>query len=166
MNLVSKESKRIRINHSLFNCFQVSSELPIGSSAATHAAKSNNNGLMNSSLQTPTPGALASGTPGTTSSNTNTGTSAENAASNKANFLEKVRQSNAACQTGDFALAITLYTDAIRLDPANHILYSNRSAAHVKLGQFGKALQDSVKAKQLNPEWPKVIISKLVVFVL
>ena len=96
----------------------------------------------------------------------NLSTKIQTLASNKANFLEKVRQSNAACQTGDFALAITLYTDAIRLDPANHILYSNRSAAHVKLGQFGKALQDSVKAKQLNPEWPKVIISKLVVFVL
>ena len=77
-------------------------------------------------------------------------------AANKAAFLEKVRQSNAACQTGDFALAVSLYTEAIHLDPANHILYSNRSAAYVKLGQFAKALQDSVKAKQLNPEWPKV----------
>lgn len=74
----------------------------------------------------------------------------------KVAFLEKVRQSNAACQNGDFERAVALYTEAIQLDPANHILYSNRSAAHIKMGQFAKALQDAVKAKELNPEWPKV----------
>jgi hypothetical protein len=31
-----------------------------------------------------------------------------------------------------------------------------RSAAYIKMGQFHKALQDAVKAKDLNPEWPKV----------
>ena len=111
---------------------------------------------MNILSQASTPGAATSGV---ATSNKTTGPNPDisaSAASNKATFLEKVRQSNAACQTGDFALAISLYTEAIRLDPANHILYSNRSAAHVKLGQFGKALQDAVKAKQLNPEWPKV----------
>ena len=119
--------------------------------------------------QSSTPGAGALSTPGAASSNTNAAANTEisaNAAANKATFLEKVRQSNAACQTGDFPLAISLYTEAIRLDPANHILYSNRSAAHVKLGQFGKALQDAVKAKQLNPEWPKVKLFSRIPFVL
>ena len=74
----------------------------------------------------------------------------------KAAFLEKVRQSNTACQSGDFERAVALYSEAIQLDPANHILYSNRSAAHIKMGQFTKALQDAIKAKELNPEWPKV----------
>ncbi len=32
----------------------------------------------------------------------------------------------------------------------------SRSAAYIKMGQFHKALQDAVKAKDLNPEWPKV----------
>ena len=77
---------------------------------------------------------------------------------NKQTFLEKVRLSNAACQNGDFETAIKLYTEAISLDPNNHILYSNRSAAHIKLGQFSKALQDALKAKELNSEWPKVMI--------
>lgn len=45
---------------------------------------------------------------------------------NKALFLEKVRQSNAACQTGDFETAVSLYSEAIALDKNNHILYSNR----------------------------------------
>ena len=45
---------------------------------------------------------------------------------NKALFLEKVRQSNSACQTGDFERAISLYSEAIAMDKNNHILYSNR----------------------------------------
>ena len=70
-------------------------------------------------------------------------------------FLEKVRQSNIACQNGDFSTAVQLYTDALLLDPTNHILYSNRSAARLKQGQFLLALQDATKARELCPQWPK-----------
>ncbi|XP_057668084.1 tetratricopeptide repeat protein 28 isoform X2 [Diorhabda carinulata] len=70
-------------------------------------------------------------------------------------FLEKVRQSNAACQSGDFATAVALYTDALQLDPTNHILYSNRSAAKLKQGLFAQALQDAITARDLCPTWPK-----------
>lgn len=77
-------------------------------------------------------------------------------AANKTLFLDKVRQSNAACQGGDYTKAVVLYTDALQLDPTNHILYSNRSAAHLKMGQFQQALQDATKARDLNPKWPKV----------
>nr|XP_022903703.1 tetratricopeptide repeat protein 28 [Onthophagus taurus] len=70
-------------------------------------------------------------------------------------FLEKVRQSNAACQNGDFATAVALYTDALQLDPTNHILYSNRSAAKLKQGLFSQALQDACSARDLCPTWPK-----------
>ncbi|XP_046683407.1 tetratricopeptide repeat protein 28 isoform X2 [Homalodisca vitripennis] len=76
-------------------------------------------------------------------------------AASKALFLEKVRQSNAACQGGDYAKAVALYSDALQLDPTNHILYSNRSAALVKMGQFTQALQDATRARELNPKWPK-----------
>lgn len=76
-------------------------------------------------------------------------------AANRALFLEKVRQSNAACQNGDFNTAVTLYTDALALDPGNHILFSNRSAARLKQGQFSLALQDATKARELCPPWPK-----------
>lgn len=74
---------------------------------------------------------------------------------NRALFLEKVRQSNAACQNGDFATAVALYTDALALDPTNYILYSNRSAARLKQGQFSLSLQDANKAKELCPQWGK-----------
>ncbi|XP_066144838.1 tetratricopeptide repeat protein 28 [Euwallacea fornicatus] len=76
-------------------------------------------------------------------------------AASKSLFLEKVRQSNAACQNGDFATAVALYTDALQLDPTNHILYSNRSAARLKQGLFSQALQDAITARDLCPSWPK-----------
>ena len=71
-------------------------------------------------------------------------------------FQEKVRLSNEACQNSDFERAIRLYTEALVLDPANHILYSNRSAAHIKLRQYEKALHDATKARELNDKWSKV----------
>lgn len=76
----------------------------------------------------------------------------------KAEFMEKVQQSNEACQRGDFQAAVYLYTDALRADPQNCILYSNRSAALLKLGQHQAALDDAGKACELNPKWPKVSV--------
>ncbi|KAG9262977.1 tetratricopeptide repeat protein 28-like [Astyanax mexicanus] len=80
---------------------------------------------------------------------------AEGPGLSKAEFMEKVRRSNEACQRGDFQTAVKLYGEALRADPQNCILYSNRSAAHLKLGQYQTALDDAVKARLLNPKWPK-----------
>ena len=77
----------------------------------------------------------------------------------KAEFVEKVRQSNQACHDGDFHTAIVLYNEALTVDPQNCILYSNRSAAYMKIQQYDKALDDAIKARLLNPKWPKVEIS-------
>ncbi|CAL8340428.1 unnamed protein product [Arctogadus glacialis] len=74
----------------------------------------------------------------------------------KAEFLERVRRSNQACQQGDYALAVRLYSEALAADPQNCILYSNRSAAYLRLGQYGTALDDALKARLINPKWPKV----------
>lgn len=41
------------------------------------------------------------------------------------------------------------------MDPSNYILFSNRSAARIKQGQFSLALQDAIKAKELCPQWAK-----------
>ncbi|MED6287124.1 hypothetical protein CHARACLAT_013239, partial [Characodon lateralis] len=73
----------------------------------------------------------------------------------KVEFMEKVRQSNEACQRGDFQEAVWLYSDALQADPQNCILYSNRSGAFLKLGQHQAALEDAEKACGLNPKWPK-----------
>lgn len=74
----------------------------------------------------------------------------------KAEFLERVRRSNQACQEGEYGLAVRLYTEALTADPQNCILYSNRSAAYLRLGQYNTALDDAIKARLINPKWPKV----------
>ncbi|XP_070619524.1 tetratricopeptide repeat protein 28 isoform X2 [Erythrolamprus reginae] len=73
----------------------------------------------------------------------------------KAEFVEKVRQSNRACHAGDYHRAILLYGEALGVDPRNCILYSNRSAAYTKIQQYDRALDDAVNARLLNPKWPK-----------
>ncbi|XP_070707262.1 tetratricopeptide repeat protein 28 [Pempheris klunzingeri] len=73
----------------------------------------------------------------------------------KAEFLERVRRSNQACQQGEYALAVRLYSEALTADPQNCILYSNRSAAYLRLGQYSTALDDAIKARLINPKWPK-----------
>ncbi|XP_039635224.1 tetratricopeptide repeat protein 28 isoform X2 [Perca fluviatilis] len=73
----------------------------------------------------------------------------------KAEFLERVRRSNQACQQGEYALAVRLYSEALTADPQNCILYSNRSAAYLRLGQYSTALDDAIKARVINPKWPK-----------
>uniref|UniRef100_A0A3Q0SLR9 Tetratricopeptide repeat protein 28 n=1 Tax=Amphilophus citrinellus TaxID=61819 RepID=A0A3Q0SLR9_AMPCI len=73
----------------------------------------------------------------------------------KAEFLERVRRSNQACQQGEFELAVRLYSEALTADPQNCILYSNRSAAYLRLGQYSTALDDAIKARIINPKWPK-----------
>ena len=75
---------------------------------------------------------------------------------NKNQFLAKVSQSSEAVRNGDFIRAVQCYTEAINLDPQNHILYSNRSAAYIKLGEFKKGLTDATKARDINPQWTKV----------
>ncbi|XP_062360403.1 tetratricopeptide repeat protein 28 isoform X1 [Cinclus cinclus] len=81
--------------------------------------------------------------------------SPDNPMLSKAEFVEKVRQSNQACHDGDFHTAIVLYNEALGVDPQNCILYSNRSAAYMKIHQYDKALDDAIKARLLNPKWPK-----------
>ncbi|XP_026210206.1 tetratricopeptide repeat protein 28-like [Anabas testudineus] len=73
----------------------------------------------------------------------------------KAEFLECVRRSNQACQQGEYALAVRLYSEALSADPQNCILYSNRSAAYLRQGQYNTALDDAIKARLINPKWPK-----------
>ena len=66
------------------------------------------------------------------------------------------RQGNSALQEGNMKDAIRLYSEAIHLDPDNHILYSNRSAAYAKLQEYEKALEDAEKTVKLKPDWAKV----------
>ena len=71
-------------------------------------------------------------------------------------FQECVEEGSRAIKRGDFARAIQMYSDALELDPHNHLIFSNRSVAYVKTKQFELALQDARKAKSLKPAWAKV----------
>ncbi|XP_013187175.1 stress-induced-phosphoprotein 1 [Amyelois transitella] len=62
---------------------------------------------------------------------------------------------NAALSSGNYYEAIKHYTEAIALDPSNHVLFSNRSAAHAKSGNYAAALEDANKTVSLNPTWSK-----------
>lgn len=68
-------------------------------------------------------------------------------------------QGNAALNQGKFEEAIRCYSNAIKLDPTNHVLYSNRSAAYCKNSQFSEALADAEKTVSLKPDWAKVCLS-------
>ena len=67
-------------------------------------------------------------------------------------------QGNTSLKNGDMRTAIKLYTEAIELDPTNHVLYSNRSLALCKARQYERALQDAEKSIQLKANWTKVNI--------
>ncbi|XP_059276018.1 hsp70-Hsp90 organizing protein 2-like [Lycium ferocissimum] len=68
---------------------------------------------------------------------------------------EAKAKGNAAFSSGNFTEAITHFTEAINLNPTNHVLYSNRSAAYASLAQYSNALTDAQKTVDLKPDWAK-----------
>lgn len=62
---------------------------------------------------------------------------------------------NAALSSGKYDEAVKYYTEAIALDPTNHVLYSNRSAAYAKDENYAAALTDADQTIALNPSWSK-----------
>ncbi|KAL3958620.1 hypothetical protein ACCO45_006782 [Purpureocillium lilacinum] len=62
---------------------------------------------------------------------------------------------NKAIAEKNFDDAIDKFTQAIALQPENHILYSNRSAAHASKKQWDDALKDAEKTTEIKPDWAK-----------
>ena len=68
---------------------------------------------------------------------------------------ELKNKGNEALSKGHVSEAINLYSSAIELEPTNHVLFSNRSAAYCKSKDFDKALDDAVVCTKVSPSWGK-----------
>ncbi|XP_010476198.1 PREDICTED: hsp70-Hsp90 organizing protein 1-like [Camelina sativa] len=68
---------------------------------------------------------------------------------------ESKAKGNASFSSGDFTSAILHFTEAINLSPTDHVLYSNRSAAHASLHHYADALSDANETIKLKPYWPE-----------
>ncbi|XP_057524121.1 uncharacterized protein LOC130803905 [Amaranthus tricolor] len=64
-------------------------------------------------------------------------------------------QGNEFFKAGNYLKAAALYTQAIKQDPNNATLYSNRAAAFLNLVKLTKALADAEMTISLHPNWEK-----------
>ncbi|KAJ7229034.1 activator of Hsp70 and Hsp90 chaperone [Mycena pura] len=62
---------------------------------------------------------------------------------------------NKAFAAKEYDKAIDLFSQAIAIDPKNHVLYSNRSAAYAGKKQWADALSDAEQCVLVNPSWSK-----------
>lgn len=70
--------------------------------------------------------------------------------------LELKAAGNEFFSKGEHAKAVESFSEAISLDPANHVLYSNRAASYTVLRELPKALADAEKTIELNHSFTKV----------
>jgi len=68
---------------------------------------------------------------------------------------EMRRRGNEAFTAKNYEEANQLYSKALELEPSNHVLYSNRSAAKLNLGKNEEALQDALEALTIDPTYLK-----------
>ncbi|KAI0715074.1 TPR-like protein [Earliella scabrosa] len=64
-------------------------------------------------------------------------------------------EGNALHAKGNYVGARSKYSDAIKLDGENAVLYANRAAAYIASKQYLDAAQDAQKAVQLDPKYGK-----------
>ncbi|KAK9787259.1 hypothetical protein WJX73_006305 [Symbiochloris irregularis] len=64
-------------------------------------------------------------------------------------------QGNREFKAGNWLKAAAIYTRAIKDDPENSVLYSNRCAALLKLNKVTKALDDANSCIRLSGSWEK-----------
>jgi stress-induced-phosphoprotein 1 len=64
-------------------------------------------------------------------------------------------EGNKAFTAKDYPTAIAKFTEAIAIDPENHILFSNRSAVYSAQAEYQKALEDAEKSISIKPDWSK-----------
>jgi len=69
--------------------------------------------------------------------------------------LEAKERAIEAFNEQNYKAAVDLLKKAIKLDPSNHIFFSNRAAAYMALEAYDKALADADECVRLQPTWAK-----------
>ncbi|TVU42677.1 hypothetical protein EJB05_09097, partial [Eragrostis curvula] len=64
-------------------------------------------------------------------------------------------QGGKAVEEKDYSSAIKFYSEAINGDPADAVLYSNKSFCYLKMGQAQDAFRDANDCIRLRPKWTK-----------
>ncbi|PKA53808.1 Serine/threonine-protein phosphatase 5 [Apostasia shenzhenica] len=62
---------------------------------------------------------------------------------------------NESFKANKFSQAIDLYGQAIELNGHNAVYWANRAFAHIKLEEYGSAVQDATKAIEIDPNYSK-----------
>jgi len=73
-------------------------------------------------------------------------------------------EGNELFKKGKFPDAVERYTEAIKRDPSNHVLYTNRAVAFTKLKAYSEALKDCDKCIEMNPKFIKAYLRKGAVY--
>lgn len=73
-------------------------------------------------------------------------------------------EGNVEFKKGNFLKAAGIYTKAIREDPDNAVLFSNRCVALLKLSKISKALSDADRVIAMRPEWEKGYFRKASIY--
>ena len=76
----------------------------------------------------------------------------------KAEELRK--RGNELFEKGDFPGAVREYTEGLKRDPNSKAIYSNRSAAYIKLMEFAYAMKDAEKCLQIDRNFVKAWLRK------
>jgi len=72
------------------------------------------------------------------------------------NSVDELREKGNACvKEGNHVEAVLHYSSALKADPNNFAIHSNRSLAFLKMQQFYLAYQDAKKVIELKPDWAK-----------
>mmetsp|Transcript_20488 Transcript_20488/g.37264 ORF Transcript_20488/g.37264 Transcript_20488/m.37264 type:complete len:444 (-) Transcript_20488:42-1373(-) len=73
---------------------------------------------------------------------------------------EQKEKGDKAFKEAQFRDAVVYYTRALKYTPLNEKVLSNRSAAYLKISKFQLALDDAVKAQDIQPRWSKIYFRK------